>query len=71
MTLKFVLRPSYGKQRFYPDCEKSVMLLEKIARRACFVREDLIVLHAMGLDVEIRDESGKSVALMVSKSEIL
>ena len=63
MTLKLEYRRSYGHDRFYPQCERSRLLIESIADRKCVELTDVHSLIRMGFDLQYVDRSGKPVSL--------
>lgn len=51
--LKFLLRPSYGKNRFYPVNEAARILVEVVCARRCFELLEVSALQAAGFPVEV------------------
>ena len=54
MDIKLIHKKEYGKDRFYPHCEKSIQLL-KVFHQTCLSKKQAIELKEIGFIIHLME----------------
>lgn len=55
MEIVITKREQYGTERFYPECEKA-MVLARLAHRRTFTRRELSLIKELGYRIVVKQE---------------
>lgn len=55
MEIVITRREQYGSERFYPECEKA-LILARLAHRRTFTRKELFLIKELGYKIVVKQE---------------